>query len=100
MIGVVINGLSQVIKVRNMILGAGVMPSGGDVRGVVIGDGVSAFCVGLPLAIVLGPFTPLGVVGLFLARVIEEAVKLIIFTARTRQISWEAVVRRESAAHA
>ena len=100
MIGVVINGLSQVIKVRNMILGAGVMPSAGDVRGVVIGDGFSAFFVGLPLAIVLGLFTPLGVVGLFLARVIEEAVKLVIFTARTRRISWTAVVERESATHA
>jgi hypothetical protein len=33
------------------------MPSGGDVRGVVLGDGVSAFLVGLPLAIVLGLFT-------------------------------------------
>ena len=96
-IGIVINGLSQVIKVRNMILGAGVMPSGGDVRGVVIGDGVSAFLVGLPLALVLALATPLGVVGLFLARVIEEAAKLAIFTMRTRRISWEAVVRREEA---
>jgi putative MATE family efflux protein len=99
-IGVVINGLSQVVKVRNMILGAGVMPSGGDVRGVVIGDGASAFLVGLPLAIVLGLFTPLGVIGLFLARVIEECVKLVIFTLRTRRISWEAVVLRETADHA
>jgi Na+-driven multidrug efflux pump len=94
-IGIVINALSQVIKVRNMILGAGVMPSGGDVRGVVLGDGVSAFLVGLPLAIILGLFTPLGIVGLFLARVIEECVKLAIFTTRTRRISWDAVVRRE-----
>jgi putative MATE family efflux protein len=100
MIGVVINGLSQVVKVRNMILGAGVMPSGGDVRGVVLGDGVSAFLVGLPLAIVLGLFTPLGVIGLFVARVIEECVKLAIFTARTRRISWAAVVLRETAANA
>lgn len=99
-IGVVINGLSQVVKVRNMILGAGVMPSGGDVRGVVIGDGASAFLVGLPLAIALGLFTPLGVIGLFLARVIEECVKLVIFTVRTRRISWEAVVLRETADHA
>ncbi len=64
-VGILINALSQVIKVRNMILGAGVMPSGGDVRGVVLGDGVSAFLVGLPLAILLGLFTPLGIVGLF-----------------------------------
>jgi putative MATE family efflux protein len=95
-VGILINALSQVIKVRNMILGAGVMPSGGDVRGVVLGDGVSAFLVGLPLAVLLGLFTPLGIVGLFLARVIEESVKLAIFTWRTRRISWTAVVAREA----
>jgi putative MATE family efflux protein len=96
MIGVVINGLTQIIKVRNLILGAGVMPSAGDVRGVVLGDGVSAFLVGLPLAIALGLFTPLGVIGLYLARVIEECAKLVIFTARTRRIRWDVVVRREA----
>lgn len=95
-VGILIAALSQVIKVRNIILGAGVLPSGGDVRGVVIGDAVGAFAVGLPLAIILGLYTPLGIIGLFLARVIEEAVKLLIFTARTRRISWQAVVRREA----
>jgi putative MATE family efflux protein len=98
MIGILINAVSQVIKVRNMILGAGVMPSGGDVRGVVLGDGVSAFLVGLPLAVLLGLFTPLGIVGIFLARVAEESVKLVIFTRRTRRISWAAVVHRQAVA--
>jgi putative MATE family efflux protein len=95
-VGIVINGLSQVIKVRNMILGAGVMPSGGDVKGVILGDAVGAFAVGLPLAIILALFTPLGVVGLFVARVIEEMAKLGIFTWRTKRISWSAVVSREA----
>lgn len=99
-VGVVINGLTQVIKVRNLILGAGIMPSAGDVRGVILGDAIGAFVVGLPLAIVLGLFTPLGVVGLFLARVIEEVAKLAIFTARTHRISWPAVISREVAATA
>ncbi len=95
-IGILMNAAFQVVKVRNMILGAGVMPSGGDVRGVILGDGVSAFLVGLPLAIVLGLFTPLGLVGIFVARILEEIVKLGIFTRRTRRIRWEAVVRREA----
>ena len=99
-IGILINGASQVVKVRNMILGAGVMPSGGDVRGVILGDAVGAFVVGLPLAIILALFTPLGVVGLFIARVIEEVAKLAIFTARTKRISWSAVVSREVVATA
>lgn len=95
-VGILMNAAFQVVKVRNMILGAGVMPSGGDVRGVILGDGVSAFLVGLPLAIVLGLFTPLGLIGIFLARIIEEVVKLGIFTRRTRRIRWEAVVHREA----
>ena len=95
-VGILMNAAFQVVKVRNMILGAGVMPSGGDVRGVILGDGVSAFLVGLPLAIVLGLFTPLGLIGIFLARIMEEVVKLGIFTRRTRRIRWEAVVHREA----
>jgi putative MATE family efflux protein len=94
-VGVLINGASQVIKVRNMILGAGVLPSGSDVRGVIMGDVIGSFVVGLPLAIVLALFTPLGVVGLFVARVVDECAKLAVFTMRTRRISWEAVVARE-----
>lgn len=94
-IGILMNAAFQVVKVRNMILGAGVMPSGGDVKGVILGDGVSAFLVGLPLAVVLGLFTPLGLIGVFIARLVEEAAKLVIFMARTRRIRWEEVVRRE-----
>ena len=95
-IGILMNAAFQVVKVRNMILGAGVMPSGGDVKGVILGDGVSAFLVGLPLAILLGLFTPLGLIGIFVARILEEIVKLGIFTRRTRRIRWEAVVQREA----
>jgi putative MATE family efflux protein len=95
-IGILMNAAVQVVKVRNMILGAGVMPSGGDVKGVILGDGVSAFLVGLPLAILLGLFTPLGLVGIFVARILEEVVKLVIFTWRTGRIRWTAVVQREA----
>ena len=71
-LGIALNALFQVVKVRNMVLGAGVLPSGDDVRGVILGDVAGAFVVGLPLAVVLGLHTPLGVAGVFVARVIEE----------------------------
>lgn len=95
--GILINAAAQVVKVRNMILGAGVLPSGGDVRGVILGDAVSTFAVGIPLALVLSLATPLGLIGLFLARVIEELVKVAIFEYRARRISWRMVVERDSA---
>ena len=66
-----------------MVLGAGVLPSGNDVRGVILGDVTGAFLVGLPLAVLLGLHTPLGVAGVFLARVVEECAKVAIFTWRT-----------------
>ena len=95
-VGIVLYAVSQVVKVRNMILGAGVLPSANDVRGVILGDASGAFLVGLPLAVVLGLFTPLGVAGVFLARVLEELAKVGIFSARTRKVSWHALAARDA----
>ena len=61
--GILINASTQVFKVRNMIVGGGVLPSAGDGRGIIIGDVVGAFVVGLPLAIVLGSVYPAGRLG-------------------------------------
>jgi Na+-driven multidrug efflux pump len=75
-----------------MIVGAGVLPSGNDVRGVILGDVVGAFAVGLPLAVLLGLHTPLGYVGIFAARIVEEFAKLAIFSYRAKRIRWESLV--------
>ncbi|WP_255523797.1 MATE family efflux transporter [Terrabacter sp. MAHUQ-38] len=91
-VGILMNAAFQVVKVRNMIIGAGVLPSGNDVRGVILGDVVGAFLVGLPLAILLGLHTPLGYVGIFAARIVEELAKLAIFAYRARRIRWETLV--------
>lgn len=88
MIGILINAPFQWLRVANAVMGAGVMPSGNDVRGVILGDVVGAFVVGLPLAVGLGLFTPLGYVGIFAARNIEEFAKFLIFRARTRRVDW------------
>ena len=92
-VGILLYAVAQVVKVRNMILGAGVLPSAGDVRGVIMGDVAGAFAVGLPLAVVLGLHTPLAVLGVFAARVVEELAKVVIFSRRTRQVRWEALAR-------
>ncbi|GAA5531971.1 MATE family efflux transporter [Deinococcus aluminii] len=89
--GILINAAAQVVKVRNMILGGGALPSVGDGKGVIIGDVVGAFVVGLPLAIFLGLYTPLGVWGVFLARIADELAKVGIFEWRRRRVNWEAL---------
>jgi hypothetical protein len=79
---------AQLLALAYLILGAGVLPSAGDVRGVIMGDVVGAYVVGLPLAVILGLHTPLGFVGVFVARVVEELVKVLIFSRRTRRVRW------------
>ena len=91
-VGILINAAFQIVKVRNMIVGAGVLPSANDVRGVIMGDVVGAFLIGLPLAVLLGLHTPLGYVGIFVARILDELAKLAIFTWRAKRIRWESLV--------
>ena len=91
-VGILVNAAFQVVKVRNMIVGAGVLPSGNDVRGVILGDVVGAFLVGLPLAVLHALHTPQGYVGIFAARIVEELAKLAIFTYRARRIRWDSLV--------
>ncbi len=90
-IGIVINGVFQVVKVQNMIIAAGILPSGNDVKGVIIGDVTGSFVIGLPLALFLGLHTPLGVYGIFIARVIEELAKWVIFAWRMRGVNWQKI---------
>lgn len=97
LVGIVIAALTQVVKVRNMILGGGVLPSAGDGKGIIIGDIVGAFVVGLPLAIYLGLYTPLGLWGVFLARTLDELAKMMIFEWRRRQIDWNKLAGKEKA---
>jgi putative MATE family efflux protein len=93
-LGILINGAFHVVKVRNLILGAGVLPAGGDVRGVITGDAVGAFVVGLPLAVLLGLHTPLGIAGVFLARVTEEVAKVAVFSWRAHRLDWQELATR------
>src|SRR5690349_17489353 len=62
---IVINGIFQAMKVRNMILGGGILPSGGDTTGILMGDFTSMVLVGLPLAFLLAFGLGLGVWGVF-----------------------------------
>ena len=48
----------------------------------------------------LGLHTPLGVLGVFAARVVEELAKVVIFSRRTRQVRWEALARPTRTAQA
>jgi putative MATE family efflux protein len=84
--------LVQVVKVRNMILGGGILTSGSDIRGVIYGDAVGALVVGIPLAFALGLYTPLGIWGIVIGRAADEIVKVLIFEYRARRIDWQKLI--------
>lgn len=89
------NSVLQVVKVRNMILAGGILTSGSDVRGVIYGDLV-AVGVGLPLALVLALYTPLGIWGVMIARAVDEFLKLAVFEYRASRIDWAKLIAEQS----
>jgi putative MATE family efflux protein len=93
-VAIMINAAIQFVKVRIALLGAAILPSGDDVKGVVIGDFIAPFLVGVPITIALAFFTPLGIYGLFIGRTIEEFFKVFFFTLRERRINWSTVAKR------
>ncbi|MBU6264963.1 MAG: hypothetical protein KGM14_02050, partial [Actinomycetales bacterium] len=90
-VAIFLNAAIQFVKVRIALLGAAILPSGDDVKGVVIGDFIAPFLVGVPITIALAFFTPLGIYGLFIGRTIEEFFKVFFFSWRERRIQWQAV---------
>lgn len=95
-VGILINAALQPVKVRVSLMGASILPSGNDLRGVILGDFIGPFIFGLPLSIVLGLWTPLGIYGVFVARATEEIVKIFIFTWRGRRLDWHAIAARHN----
>ena len=91
---ILLNAAIQFVKVRIALLGAAILPSGDDVKGVVIGDFIAPFFVGVPIVIALAFFTPLGIYGLLIGRTIEEFFKVVFFSWRERRIQWQAVADR------
>jgi putative MATE family efflux protein len=91
--GIVIGGIYHVVKVRNMILAGGVLPSVGDARAVVAGD-IGGTLISLPLAYLLGFPLAFGVWGIFTARALEEAIKAIFFAWRAGRLRWDDLAAR------
>ena len=92
--GIVISAGFQAVRVRNIILGGGVLPSGGDTRTVIIGDFLGSFALGLPLACLLAFGLHWGVWGVFAARGAEELSKALFFTHRAGRLCWADVAVR------
>jgi putative MATE family efflux protein len=90
--GIVINAVIQPLSVRMLLL-ASVLPAGNDTTGIIIGDFSGPYLIGLPLTLILGLLTPLGVLGAVIGKGAEDILKMVIFSYRSRRIRWEEVLK-------
>jgi len=86
--GILVLACFQPAKVLNGIFGNGLLATGGDTKYVLMANLAGTYGIGLPIAIVLGLFTSLGLYGVFLAKGADEVTKLICFFFRYRTPAW------------
>lgn len=79
------------VKVENMILGGGIIRSGGNTKIIMIIDIVGTWCIGIPLCLLAAYVFRWGIVGVYTLLTTEEifrlVVSLIIFKKRKWMIS-------------
>lgn len=87
----VIFALYAPVKVENMILGGGIIKSGGDTKTIMIIDTVGTWCMGIPLCFLAAYVFGWGIIGVYILLTTEEIfrllVSLIIFKKRKWMIS-------------
>ena len=88
----IIFALYAPVKVENMILGGGIIRSGGNTKIIMIIDIVGTWCIGIPLCLLAAYVFNCGIVGVYTLLTTEElfrlAVSLIIFRKRKWIISF------------
>ena len=79
------------VKVENMILGGGIIRSGGNTKIIMVIDIVGTWCIGIPLCLLAAYIFKWGIVGVYTLLTTEEifrlVVSLIIFKRRKWMIS-------------
>ena len=84
-------GTFRPVKVENMILGGGIIRSGGNTKIIMIIDIVGTWCIGIPLCLLAAYVFKWGIVGVYTLLTTEEifrlVVSLIIFKRRKWMIS-------------
>lgn len=87
----IIFALYAPVKVENMILGGGIIRSGGNTKIIMVIDIVGTWCIGIPLCLLAAYIFKWGIVGVYTLLTTEEifrlVVSLIIFKRRKWMIS-------------
>lgn len=90
--GLAFYAIFQPVKVSNMIMGNGILKSGGITKFIAIVDIVVVFFIGLPTAYLLGIYCGMGFQGIMIGRILEEVSRITIFTLRYKKSTWYKVL--------
>lgn len=76
------------VKVENMILGGGIIRSGGNTTIIMIIDIVGTWCIGIPLCVIAAYVLQWGIVGVYTLLTTEEIFRLIVSLVIFRKRKW------------
>ena len=76
------------VKVENMILGGGIIRSGGNTKIIMIIDVVGTWCIGIPLCLLAAYVFEWGIIGVYTLLTTEEIFRLAVSLAIFRKRKW------------
>lgn len=84
----IIFALYAPVKVENMILGGGIIRSGGNTRIVMIIDIIGTWCIGIPLCLIAAYVFHWGIVGVYTLLTTEEIFRLVVSLVIFKRRKW------------
>ena len=84
----IIFALYAPVKVENMILGGGIIRSGGNTRIIMIIDIIGTWCIGIPLCLIAAYVFHWGIVGVYTLLTTEEIFRLVISLVIFKRRKW------------
>ena len=76
------------VKVENMILGGGIIRSGGNTKIIMIIDVVGTWCIGIPLCLLAAYVFEWGIIGVYTLLTTEEIFILAVSLAILKKRKW------------
>ena len=76
------------IKVENMILGGGIIRSGGNTKIIMVIDIVGTWCIGIPLCLLAAYVFKWGIVGVYTLLTTEEIFRLVVSLVIFKRRKW------------
>ena len=84
----IVFALYSPVKVINMILGGGIIRSGGNTKIIMIIDIVGTWLVGIPLCLIAAYVLGLSIVPVYAILTFEEVVRLVITLVMFKKKTW------------